>query len=183
MTTYRAEYEKWLDCPSLSESEWKELHDIRHDAGRFPGKNVAVVSAVEADHNALFLCVPALGGDHVGKGLRRVADHVDVHVMQPLLHGAAKTCGAELQRCKEALANLFFILADGIEFAPLLFTERGAVQPTLILFHISTHVSLLNSLFLICFLFVIFCPFPNLEAPVQLLQQHHAGEVMGKGHF
>ena len=31
MTTYRAEYEKWLDCPSLSESEWKELHDIRHD--------------------------------------------------------------------------------------------------------------------------------------------------------
>ena len=31
MTTYRAEYEKWLDCPSLSESEWKELHDIRRD--------------------------------------------------------------------------------------------------------------------------------------------------------
>ena len=31
MTNYRAEYEKWLDCPSLSESEWKELHDIRHD--------------------------------------------------------------------------------------------------------------------------------------------------------
>ena len=31
MTSYRAEYEKWLDCPSLSESEWKELHDIRHD--------------------------------------------------------------------------------------------------------------------------------------------------------
>lgn len=31
MTNWRAEYEKWLDCPSLSESEWKELHDIRHD--------------------------------------------------------------------------------------------------------------------------------------------------------
>ena len=31
MTTYRAEYEKWLDCPALSESEWQELHDIRHD--------------------------------------------------------------------------------------------------------------------------------------------------------
>ena len=31
MTTYRAEYEKWLDCPALSESEWRELHDIRHD--------------------------------------------------------------------------------------------------------------------------------------------------------
>ena len=31
MTSYRAEYEKWLDCPSLSESEWKELHDIRRD--------------------------------------------------------------------------------------------------------------------------------------------------------
>ena len=29
MTSYRAEYEKWLDCPSLSEAEWKELHDIR----------------------------------------------------------------------------------------------------------------------------------------------------------
>ena len=31
MTTYRAEYEKWLDCPALSETEWKELHDIRRD--------------------------------------------------------------------------------------------------------------------------------------------------------
>ena len=28
---YRAEYEKWLDCPSLSESEWKELDEIRND--------------------------------------------------------------------------------------------------------------------------------------------------------
>ncbi len=31
MTNYRAEYEKWLDSPSLNEDEWKELHDIRHD--------------------------------------------------------------------------------------------------------------------------------------------------------
>lgn len=31
MTTYRAEYEKWLDSPALSETEWKELHDIRRD--------------------------------------------------------------------------------------------------------------------------------------------------------
>ena len=31
MTAYRAEYEKWLDSPALSETEWKELHDIRHD--------------------------------------------------------------------------------------------------------------------------------------------------------
>ncbi|MCD8066020.1 MAG: phospho-sugar mutase [Oscillospiraceae bacterium] len=31
MTTYRAEYEKWLDNPALSEAEWKELHDIRND--------------------------------------------------------------------------------------------------------------------------------------------------------
>ena len=31
MTAYRAEYEKWLDCPVLSETEWKELHDIRND--------------------------------------------------------------------------------------------------------------------------------------------------------
>ena len=31
MTNYRAEYEKWLDSPSLNEAEWKELHDIRHD--------------------------------------------------------------------------------------------------------------------------------------------------------
>ena len=28
---YKAEYEKWLDSPSLSEREWKELHDIRND--------------------------------------------------------------------------------------------------------------------------------------------------------
>ena len=28
---YRAEYEKWLDSPALSEREWKELHDIRND--------------------------------------------------------------------------------------------------------------------------------------------------------
>jgi len=31
MTSYRKEYEKWLDCPALSESEWRELHDIRRD--------------------------------------------------------------------------------------------------------------------------------------------------------
>ncbi|MCD8017977.1 MAG: phospho-sugar mutase [Oscillospiraceae bacterium] len=31
MTTYRAEYEKWLDNPALSEAEWKELHDIHND--------------------------------------------------------------------------------------------------------------------------------------------------------
>jgi phosphoglucomutase len=31
MTNYRAEYEKWLDSPSLNEAEWKELHDIRND--------------------------------------------------------------------------------------------------------------------------------------------------------
>ena len=28
---YKAEYERWLDSPSLSEREWKELHDIRND--------------------------------------------------------------------------------------------------------------------------------------------------------
>ncbi|MBR1660078.1 MAG: phospho-sugar mutase [Oscillospiraceae bacterium] len=31
MTNYQAEYEKWLDCPSLSEDEWKELDSIRND--------------------------------------------------------------------------------------------------------------------------------------------------------
>jgi len=31
MTSYRMEYERWLDCPALSESEWRELHDIRRD--------------------------------------------------------------------------------------------------------------------------------------------------------
>jgi phosphoglucomutase len=31
MTDYRTEYEKWLDCPALSEREWQELHDIRND--------------------------------------------------------------------------------------------------------------------------------------------------------
>ncbi len=31
MTTYKAEYEKWLNSPSLSEDEWKELDAIRGD--------------------------------------------------------------------------------------------------------------------------------------------------------
>ena len=31
MTNYRAEYEKWLDSPALSEREWQELNDIRSD--------------------------------------------------------------------------------------------------------------------------------------------------------
>ena len=31
MANYQAEYEKWLDCPSLSEDEWKELDSIRND--------------------------------------------------------------------------------------------------------------------------------------------------------
>ena len=38
MTNYRAEYEKWLDCPSLSEAEWTELHDIRHDDKEIEGR-------------------------------------------------------------------------------------------------------------------------------------------------
>ncbi|MBO5975917.1 MAG: phospho-sugar mutase, partial [Oscillospiraceae bacterium] len=28
---YKAEYEKWLDSPALSEREWKELNDIKND--------------------------------------------------------------------------------------------------------------------------------------------------------
>ena len=43
MTTYRAEYEKWLDCPSLSESEWKELHDIRHAEAEISVEYISVV--------------------------------------------------------------------------------------------------------------------------------------------
>ena len=31
MNNYRAEYEKWLDSPSLSEAEWKELDAIKDD--------------------------------------------------------------------------------------------------------------------------------------------------------
>ena len=31
MSNYMTEYEKWLDSPALSESEWKELHNIRND--------------------------------------------------------------------------------------------------------------------------------------------------------
>ena len=38
MANYKAEYEKWLDCPSLSESEWKELDSIRNDEKEIEGR-------------------------------------------------------------------------------------------------------------------------------------------------
>lgn len=38
MTDYKAEYERWMDSPSLSESEWKELDDIRGDEKEIEGR-------------------------------------------------------------------------------------------------------------------------------------------------
>ena len=93
--------------------------------------------------NALAHSLLALGGDDVGKGLGRMADDMDVHVVKADLHRAAQTGGAEFQRSKETALDLLLITRDIVQFLPFLFGEGRAVQPALVLFFIIPHRSLL----------------------------------------
>ena len=105
----------------------------RHDAGSLFRKLCSVQAAVVGDDDAFLLCPLALSRDHIGECLGGMADDVDVHMVQPQLHGAAQTRGAELKRRKEAALDLLLVIFNAVEFLPLLLAERGTVQPMHIL--------------------------------------------------
>ena len=119
-----------------------------HDAGGLDGEIAAVETAVVVDGDALAHRLLAFGGDDVGKGLGRVADDMDVHVVKTDLHRAAQSGGAELQRGEKAAFDLLLVAGDRVEFSPLLLGEGRAVQPALVLFFIIPHRFLLLLLLL-----------------------------------
>ena len=111
-----------------------------HDAGGLLGEAAAVYAAVMRDGNAALGRVHSLFENDVCKRLSRVADNMDIHVVQAELHRAAETGGAELKRGEETALYLFFVARYGIEFLPFLFAESGAVKPVLILFFVISHL-------------------------------------------
>ena len=110
-----------------------------HDAGSLVREKLAVVSAVEADGYALFHCVLALGLDDISKGLSRVANDVDIHLMKAQLHRSAQSGRSELERREKAALYFLFIVCYGVELLPFGFAQCGAVQPALVLFLIIPH--------------------------------------------
>ena len=108
-----------------------------HHARGFTGKLLAVETAVVADDHALLAGLLALGLDDCCKGLGGPADDVDVHSVEPGSHHAAQAGRAKLQGRKEAAFYLFLVLGYRRELFPLLFAERGAVQPILVFFLIA----------------------------------------------
>ena len=86
MTTYRAEYEKWLDCPSLSESEWKELHDIRHD---------------DREIESRFFAPLEFGTAGLRGTMKLGLHHMNVHVIRHATQAFADVIAAEGGNAKE----------------------------------------------------------------------------------
>ncbi len=86
MTSYRAEYEKWLDCPSLSESEWKELHDIRHD---------------DKEIEARFFAPLEFGTAGLRGTMKLGLHHMNVHVIRHATQAFANVIAAEGGDAKE----------------------------------------------------------------------------------
>ena len=80
-----------------------------HDAGCFLGETAAVYAAVMRDGYAALSRVHSLFENDVCKRLSRMADDMDVHVVQAELHRAAETGGAELKRGKETAFYLFLV--------------------------------------------------------------------------
>ena len=117
----------------------------RHDGRGLMRKALTVDAAVKADGDAARARTRALGLDDLRERLRCVADDVDVHAAAAERHLTAQAGRAELERGEKAALDLFFIIADGIELFPLRIGERGAVEPTLVFFHVITHRLLLPS--------------------------------------
>ncbi len=86
MTNYRAEYEKWLDCPSLSEAEWKELHDIRHDDKEIEGR---------------FFAPLEFGTAGLRGTMKLGLHHMNVHVIRHATQAFANVIAAEGGDAKE----------------------------------------------------------------------------------
>lgn len=80
MTTYRAEYEKWLDSPALSESEWQELHGIRHD---------------EKEIESRFFAPLEFGTAGLRGTMKQGLHHMNVHVIRHATQAFANVICAE----------------------------------------------------------------------------------------
>ena len=108
---------------------------------RGPGKFHGMVAAVHADGHAAPLRLLALGADDIGKALGGPADDVHVHLVQPHLHGAPQSGGAELQRTVKPALDLLFISGDGFQFLYLISRQHTAVQPLFVFTHVIPHRS------------------------------------------
>ena len=86
MTTYRTEYEKWLDCPALSESEWKELHDIRHD---------------DKEIESRFFAPLEFGTAGLRGTMKLGLHHMNVHVIRHATQAFANVICAEGEEAKQ----------------------------------------------------------------------------------
>ena len=87
MTDYRAEYERWLDSPSLSESEWKELDAIRGDDKEIEGRFFA----------------PLEFGTAGLRGTMKVGlHHMNVHVIRHATQAFANVIAKEGEAAKAA---------------------------------------------------------------------------------
>ena len=83
---YKAEYEKWLDSPSLSEREWKELHDIRNDEKEIENRFFA----------------PLDFGTAGLRGTMKVGlHHMNIHIIRHATQAFANVIAAEGDEAKE----------------------------------------------------------------------------------
>lgn len=103
MTNYKTEYEKWLDSPSLSEREWKELHDIRNDEKEIENRFFA----------------PLEFGTAGLRGTMKVGlHHMNIHVIR---HATQAFANVICEEGEEAMAKGVVICHDcrlnGVDFA------------------------------------------------------------------
>lgn len=87
MNACRKEYERWLDCPSLSESEWKDLHDIRHD---------------EKEIESRFFAPLEFGTAGLRGTMKVGLHHMNVHVIRHVTQAFANVIGGEGNDAKRA---------------------------------------------------------------------------------
>ena len=86
MTNYRAEYEKWLDCPSLSESEWKELDEIKND---------------EKEIESRFFAPLEFGTAGLRGTMKLGLHHMNVHVIRHATQAFANVVAREGEEAKK----------------------------------------------------------------------------------
>ena len=86
MTNYRAEYEKWLDCPALSENEWKELHDICDD---------------DKEIESRFFAPLEFGTAGLRGTMKLGLHHMNVHVIRHATQAFADVVSAEGETAKQ----------------------------------------------------------------------------------
>ena len=83
---YKAEYQKWLDCPSLSESEWQELDAIRND---------------EKEIESRFFAPLEFGTAGLRGTMKLGLHHMNVHVIRHATQAFANVIAAEGAAAKQ----------------------------------------------------------------------------------